>query len=34
MHIVIFTGKDAASMRRDLAEFIGPDTVVHEEPKR
>lgn len=27
--IMIFAGKDAASMQRDLAQYIGPDTVVH-----
>jgi hypothetical protein len=31
MQIVIFTGKDAASMREDLAPWIGPETVIHEE---
>lgn len=31
MEIVIFTGKDIASMRRDVAPFIGPETVIHEE---
>src|SRR4029077_17819705 len=30
VEIMIFTGTDAAAMRRELAPFIGPDTVVHE----
>jgi len=31
VEIFIFAGQDAASMREDLAQFIGPDTVVHGE---
>ena len=30
--IVIFTGKDAATMRAALAPMIGPDTLIHEDP--
>jgi hypothetical protein len=29
--IVIFTGKDAPTMRASLSSMIGPETVVHEE---
>lgn len=30
VQIVIFTGENAETMRRDLAPMIRPDTVVHE----
>jgi hypothetical protein len=29
VELMLFTGKDAASLQRDLAPFIGPETVVH-----
>jgi len=32
VQIMIFTGTDRASMRRDLQPFIGPETVIHEAP--
>ncbi len=32
VEIVIFTGDTAETMRRDLADFIGPETVIIEEP--
>jgi hypothetical protein len=31
IQIMIFAGKDAVSMQRDLSQFIGPDTVVNRE---
>lgn len=31
IQILIFAGEDAASMQRDLAPFIGPETVIHDE---
>jgi hypothetical protein len=32
--IVIFVGKDEATMARQMQPFIGPGTVVHDESKR
>lgn len=34
VQIVLFTGTDAATMQRDLAPLIGPETVVHVEPRK